>query len=61
MHIKVLDHIIIGDNKYASLAGEGLISEYETDFLNLKMRGTAEAKRDRYQAKPTELWLHRGE
>jgi DNA repair protein RadC len=60
MHIKVLDHIIIGDNKYTSLAGDGLISEYEMDFLNLKMRGTAEAKRNRYRAKlPPELWPHR--
>jgi len=29
MQIKVLDHIIIGDNTYFSFAGEGLIKEYE--------------------------------
>jgi len=29
MQIKVLDHIIIGDNTYFSFAGEGLIEEYE--------------------------------
>jgi DNA repair protein RadC len=49
--LRVLDHIIIGDNKYFSFAGEGLIGEYETDFLNLKLRGTSEAKRRLYQAR----------
>ncbi len=38
MNIKVLDHIIIGDNKYFSFAGEGLIEEYETDYLNQLLR-----------------------
>lgn len=58
MHLRVLDHIIVGDNKYASLAGDGLISEYEMDFLNLKVRGTAEARRNRYNAKlpPQRYW-----
>ena len=51
MRIKVLDHIIIGDNKYFSFAGEGLIEEYETDFMNMMLRGTAEAKRRIYRAK----------
>jgi len=32
MQIKVLDHIIIGDNTYFSFAGEGLIEEYEAAF-----------------------------
>jgi DNA repair protein RadC len=45
MHIKVLDHIIIGDNKYYSFAGEGLIEEYETDFMNQMLRNNAEARR----------------
>jgi DNA repair protein RadC len=49
--IKVLDHIIIGGNKYFSFAAEGLIEEYELDFLNLKTTGTSEAKRNRYRAK----------
>lgn len=39
MGIKVLDHIIIGNDRYFSFAGEGLIEQYELDFLNLKMRG----------------------
>lgn len=51
MQLKVLDHIIIGDNRYFSFAGEGLIEEYEMDFLNLKLRGTSEAKRRLYQAR----------
>lgn len=36
--IKVLDHIIIGANKYFSFADEGLIQKYEDDFLNLEIR-----------------------
>ena len=51
MQVKVLDHIIIGDNTYYSFAAEGLIEEYKLDFLNMKFRGTAEAKRKLYQAK----------
>ncbi len=51
MRIKVLDHIIIGDNRYFSFAGEGLIEEYEMDFLNLKLRGTSEARRRLYKAR----------
>jgi len=51
MRIKVLDHIIIGNNRYFSFAGEGLIEEYELDFLNLRARGTSEAKRSRYRAR----------
>ena len=53
MQLRVLDHLIIGDNKFYSFASEGLIEEYELDFLNLKMRGTAEAKRRRYRARNT--------
>jgi DNA repair protein RadC len=51
MRIKVLDHIIIGDNRYFSFADEGLLNEYELDFLNLKLRGTSEARRRIYQAR----------
>ena len=49
MQIKVLDHIIIGNNRYYSFAGEGYIEEYQMDFLNLHLTGTAEAKRKNYQ------------
>jgi DNA repair protein RadC len=37
MQIKVLDHIIIGDNKYFSFADEGLIEEYNLNFLSMKI------------------------
>ena len=36
MQIRVLDHIIIGDNKYFSFADKGLIEEYNLNFLSLK-------------------------
>ncbi|MBI4285883.1 MAG: DNA repair protein RadC [Chloroflexi bacterium] len=52
MRLKVLDHLVIGDNRYFSFASEGLIEQYELDFLNLKMRGTAEARRRLYRAGP---------
>ena len=51
MQIKVLDHLIIGDNRYFSFAGEGLIEQYEMDFLELKIKGVSEAKRRLYRAK----------
>jgi len=38
IQIKVLDHIIIGGNRYFSFADEGLINKYELDFLNFKIR-----------------------
>jgi DNA repair protein RadC len=51
LQLRVLDHIIIGDNKYYSFAGEGLIEEYETDFLNIMLRGMAEPRRRLYKTK----------
>jgi DNA repair protein RadC len=36
MQIKVLDHIIIGDNRCFSFADAGLIEGYDSDFLRLK-------------------------
>jgi len=38
MQISVLDHIIIGDNRYFSFADQGLIQEYECAFRSLKER-----------------------
>ncbi|MCK4359819.1 MAG: DNA repair protein RadC [Candidatus Cloacimonetes bacterium] len=34
MQIKILDHIIIGDNRYFSFADEGLIEEYNLNYLS---------------------------
>ena len=45
MRIKVLDHIIIGDNRFYSFAGEGRIEEYETEFLDRIMRVNTETRR----------------
>jgi DNA repair protein RadC len=39
MQIRVLDHIIVGENKYFSFADEGLIEEFELNFMSLKSRG----------------------
>lgn len=50
MQVKVLDHIIIGNDKYFSFAGDGLIVQYELDFLGLKMKGVSEARRRIYRA-----------
>ena len=36
MQLKVLDHIIIGENRYFSFADAGLIDAYNSDFLSLK-------------------------
>jgi len=48
MQIRVLDHIIIGDNKYFSLAGAGIIEQAERDFLSLKMKSVSESQRRPY-------------
>ena len=50
MQLKVLDHIIIGDNAYFSFAGQGLIDQYGLDFLGLKMKGVSGARRQAYRA-----------
>jgi DNA repair protein RadC len=49
MRLKVLDHIIIGDNKYYSFTGDGLIEEYETDFLNQMLKSAAEVRKRLYK------------
>jgi DNA repair protein RadC len=51
LEIRVLDHIIIGENRYFSFASEELIKKYELDFLNLKLTRTSEAKRRLSKAK----------
>ena len=44
LNIKLLDHIIVGDNTYFSFAGEGLIEKYELDFLRMKTRSVSRAR-----------------
>ncbi len=51
LRLRVLDHIVIGDNRYYSFAAEGLIEQYEADFMNVMLRGMAESRRRIYQAK----------
>ena len=46
LQIKVLDHIIIGDNTYFSFADEGLIQKYQDNFLNLRIRGVLHSADD---------------
>ncbi len=46
MNVKVLDHIIIGDNKYYSFAGNGLIEEYEDDFFRQMRRSNDDSSRN---------------
>jgi DNA repair protein RadC len=38
LKINILDHIIIGDNRYFSFAAAGLISKCETEILQLKSK-----------------------
>ena len=38
LQIKVLDHLVIGDNTYFSFADEGLIEKYELDFVSIRIR-----------------------
>jgi DNA repair protein RadC len=47
IQIKVLDHIIIGNNRYYSFAGRGLIEEYEMEYHGLKLSGTQKTGLDK--------------
>ena len=38
MGLKVLDHIVIGDDRYYSFTGDGFTGQCEADFMALKMR-----------------------
>ena len=49
MRLMILDHIIIGDDKYFSFAGDGLIKKYENDFLDFMLRGTADSRHTYYR------------
>ncbi len=43
--IKVLDHIIIGNDRYFSFAGAGLIEQCELNFQNLKIKSVSAPKK----------------
>jgi DNA repair protein RadC len=38
MQLKVLDHIIIGNNRYFSFADQGLIEDYDIMFQNFEKK-----------------------
>jgi DNA repair protein RadC len=38
LQLGVLDHIIIGENRYFSFAATGLIKQYENEFLDLRLK-----------------------
>jgi DNA repair protein RadC len=44
VQVRVLDHLIIGDNRYYSFAGDGLISRYESEFSRLKIKVAEEPR-----------------
>jgi len=46
LQIRVLDHIIIGSNRYFSFADEKLIEEYEDNFLNLRIKALVEKSKN---------------
>ena len=46
LQIRVLDHIVIGEERYFSFADEGLIQKYQDDFLNLRIRKVLSAADD---------------
>jgi DNA repair protein RadC len=41
MNLKVLDHLIIGDNAHYSFAAQGLVQKYEAEVAAMKARGGA--------------------
>jgi DNA repair protein RadC len=46
VQIKVLDHIIIGGDRYFSFADGGLLQKYQDDFVNLKIKAVASLMKD---------------
>ena len=58
IEVKVLDHIIIGGNKYFSFADEGLIEKYEDNFLNLRIRGVFDSGGGHRQYLPKVSTVH---
>lgn len=60
LQIKVLDHIIIGENRFFGFADEGLIEKYEDSFLNLRIRSLFDIKPRSKNLSPL-TWLPDGE
>ena len=46
LQIRILDHIIIGHNRYFSFADAGLVEEYELDYLDFKLLSTSRHKKE---------------
>ena len=46
----MLDHIIIGENRFFSFADQGLIEEFEMDFMNPRLKGAPKVTRKSYKA-----------
>ncbi len=49
VNVRVLDHLVVGDNRFYSFAGEGLIEEYEAEATRQQMKGAAELRRRHYR------------
>ena len=45
MQVSVLDHLIIGDNRYFSFAAAGLIARYEKDFADIRLKTIVRERR----------------
>ena len=52
LDIKVLDHIVIGDNKYFSFADEGLIQKYLDDSLDMRIKSTFDTGVPNHSSRP---------
>ena len=59
LQIKVLDHIIIGENRFFSFADGGLIEKYEDNFLNLRIRSLFDIRPHSENFSPLN-WLSNG-
>jgi len=52
LQINVLDHVIVGENRYFSFADEGLIQKYDDEFLKLRIRSTINRKNESCESCP---------
>jgi DNA repair protein RadC len=49
VNVRVLDHLIVGEGRFYSFAGEGLIDEYEAEAMRQQVKGAAELRRRHYR------------